>query len=154
MIHKEYLLITILLVILSCKSVDFKQEVIILDNEEYILENGYFEREVLPGSACKTIIKKIGMEYYYDIDSDGTDNELYLITADYGGSGTFYYLVIQEKAYAEYNFKKAIFLGDRVKPKGFEENSISGELEFSYWDRSITEPMSSTPTHMVTVVVK
>src|SRR5690242_6594356 len=63
-----------------------------IDGQNIKLVNGESEVEAAPGSSSKIVTKYFGNEYKGDIDGDGREDVVFLLTQSTGGSGTFYYV--------------------------------------------------------------
>lgn len=91
------------------------------------LTNGKSEIEQAPGSASKIVTNYFGNELQKDLNGDGKDDVIFLLTQTTGGSGVFYYAaaaIITDNGYVG---SEAVLLGDRIAPQSTESgpgNSI------------------------------
>ena len=72
---------------------DYKDTEYVIDGTRIKLENGLAETEAAPGSASKIVTRYFGNELKTDLDGDGSDDVVFLVTQERGGSGTFFYAV-------------------------------------------------------------
>lgn len=124
----------------------FKDATYIIDNKQVTLVDGYAE-EAIPDSSAKVSTRYFGNEVRKDINGDGNDDVVFLLTQSTGGSGTFFYVVAAlGDGKGGYTGSHAYLLGDRIAPQttgmGEEPNSII----VNYADRAEGEPMSARPS--------
>ncbi|AKM84087.1 TPA: hypothetical protein DCZ46_00045 [Candidatus Campbellbacteria bacterium] len=113
----------------------------ILDNEKITLVNGSFESD----SDSKMIVKNFGEPVYGDLNDDGKDDAVLMLTQDSGGSGTFYYVGValnsEDKGFAGTNL---ILLGDRISPQNIEIKN--GIAIANYAERKEGDPFTTSPS--------
>ncbi len=151
-------IIILLVVIVVASSFYFvfskKQSAVVNDykNIEYTfsgqpikLVNGVSEVPVATGSASKIVTKYFGNEVKKDIDGDGREDIVFLMTQNSGGSGTFFYAVGALNKENGYVGTHAVFIGDRIAPQTTE--SGTGKIVvINYADRAPGEPFTANPT--------
>lgn len=125
-------------------------------NAEYIiggtrvqLVDGVSEIQFAPESAEKTITMYFGNEVHTDLNEDGRDDAVFILTQTIGGSGTFYYAAAALNTDRGYIGSEALLLGDRIAPQTTEVSqnpSHKGVVIVNYADRRPEEPMSAEPT--------
>ena len=133
-------------------------------NAEYIiagqrihLANGLAEADTSPGSASRTITRYFGNELKTDLNDDGRDDVVFLVTQQSGGSGTFFYAVAALKTKAGYVGSDGYPLGDRIAP---QMTTVSRNprhtdvIVVNYVDRRPDEPMTAQPTVAKSVYLK
>ncbi len=133
-------------------SADYKDAEYFIEGNRVKLEDGMAETEIAPdstgspqaGSASKTITKYFGNEVRADLDGDGREDVVFLLTEDGGGSGTFYYVVAALNTERGYVGSEAHFLGDRIAPQTTEFRD--GVLIVNYAERKPDEPMTALPS--------
>jgi len=125
-------------------AVDPQNATYIIEGEEITLINGKAEKEIVPGSASKTITQYFGNEAKADFNSDDIEDVAFLLTQDSGGSGTFYYVAVALSSKNGYNGTNAILLGDRIAPQTTEFRN--GEIIVNYADRKPGESMVTSPS--------
>lgn len=115
-----------------------------IEGESIALVDGYFEKEIAPDSASKTIVQYFGNEAIGDISGDGIPDVVFLLTRTDGGSGTFYYAVAGIRTGDTYTGTNAVLLGDRIAPQSTEINK--GVAVVNYAVRSDGEAFSDQPS--------
>lgn len=134
-------------------------------NAEYLIEgkrvqlvDGMAEEEAAPGSASKIITRYFGNEVYDDLNDDGRQDIVFLLTQETGGSGTFYYVVAAlntERGYV--GSADAYFLGDRIAPQSshLSDNPKHKHVIVINWaERAAGEPMTAKPSEGKSVWLK
>jgi heat shock protein HslJ len=89
-----------------------------LSGRTVTLASGYAEAPVAPGSASKEIFRVFGEPTIVDLEGDGDNDAIFMLTQDAGGSGTFFYVVAAVNDAGTYVGTNALFLGDRIAPQG------------------------------------
>lgn len=98
-----------------------------------------------------------GNEYKTDLNNDGREDVVSLITQDPGGSGIFYYVVAAIKTDGGYIGSDGYFLGDRIAPQTIEISKNprhKNVIVVNYADRSAGEPMTTQPTISKSIYLK
>lgn len=72
---------------------DFRDITFWVSGEPVTLVNGVAQAQTALGGASITTIRYFGNEVTHDIDGDGVEDVVFLITQETGGSGTFFYVV-------------------------------------------------------------
>lgn len=128
-----------------------------IDGKQITLKDGVAETEVAPGSASKLITRYFGDELKTDLNGDGVDDVVFLLTQDEGGSGTFFYVVAALSTDHGYVGSDGYFLGDRIAPQNINLSpnpNQQGVIVVNYADRATNEPMSATPSIGKSVYLK
>jgi len=136
---------------------DYKNISYTIDGEKVDLMNGVAETEAAPGSASKTVTRYFGNVLHTDLDSDGQEDVVFLLTQETGGSGTFFYVVAARKTAQGYEGSDGYFLGDRIAPQTIEESQDpdhANVIVVNYADRNADEPMTATPSVGKSVYLK
>lgn len=89
----------------------------IINGEKIALKNGVSEQEPIPGSSSKIVTRYFGNEVRHDLDDDGREDIVFLLTQETGGTGVFYYVVAALNRSTGYVGSEAFFLGDRIAPQ-------------------------------------
>ena len=114
------------------------------DGEAVTLSNGKSEEAVAPGSALVEETLLLDKFAYGDINADGKEDTVLLLTRYGAGSGVFIYLAGFVSGPVTYRGTEAIFIGDRVTP---ESISINGStVTVKYLDRKSDEAFAAEPT--------
>ena len=133
-------------------------------NAEYVIEgqriklaDGLAEAESSPGSASRIVTRYFGNELKTDLNDDGREDVVFLLTQQRGGSGTFFYAVAALKTEAGYLGSDGYLLGDRIAP---QTTAVSRNprhenvIVVHYSDRRPDEPMTSQPSVGKSVYLK
>ncbi len=103
--------------------------------------------EVAPGS--NTITRYFGNELKTDLNDDGREDAVFLVTQETGGSGVFFYVVAALNTEKGYVGSDGFFLGDRVAPQTTELSKNprhKNVIVVNYADRSPQEPFTTKPS--------
>jgi hypothetical protein len=120
-----------------------------IEGQTVQLVNGVAETEAAPGSASRTVTRYFGNDLSTDLDGDGQEDIVFLVTQETGGSGTFFYVVAARKTAEGYEGSDGYFLGDRIAPQTIEESrepGHAGVIVVNYADRAADEPMTAAPS--------
>lgn len=125
-----------------------------IDGQKVILKNGISEVEAAPGSASKIITKYFGNDLKHDINDDGTDDDIFFVTQETGGSGVFYYLVALVSTPSGMVGSDGVLLGDRISPQtinideGETTNGTNRQnvIVVNYADRAAGESFDIKPS--------
>lgn len=118
-----------------------------IDGQNYILVNGKYDKQVVPGSASVTSILIFGIPVEKDLNNDGTRDYAMFIRKSDGGSGIFYYITAAIKdpnANNDVSGTNSILLGDRIAPQTISVQD--GIITANYADRAPGESMVSNPS--------
>ncbi len=125
---------------------DSRNGTYIIDGRAITLKNGYSE-EQSPNSAAKIITRYFGNEVVGDFNKDGLGDTAFLITTDNGGSGLFYYAVVNLGAAGGFTSIDAAFIGDRISPqRTYLSPNDSSHFVVAYADRLPGQAMTDYPT--------
>ncbi len=131
---------------------DYQNLTFDLDGSKVKLVDGKASIESAPGSSEKTLISFFGNQTFGDLNEDGKNDVVFLITQSGTGSGTFFYVVAALQTPNGYIGTNAVFLGDRIAP---QSTSIEeGRVVVNYSDRLPTEPFTTLPSVAVTKYLK
>jgi hypothetical protein len=123
---------------------DFKEVTFTLEGEPVTLLTGVGMLPIAGEAAVRTV-RYFGNEFAHDIDGDGDTDMVFLVTADAGGSGTFYYVVGAVQEVDGYRGTAAMFLGDRIAPQSTSAG-VGSVVVVNYADRAPGEPMTTAPS--------
>lgn len=136
---------------------DYKNAEYIIDGQHVKLENGVAESEAAPGSASKIITRYFGNELKIDLNGDGRNDVVFILTQERAGSGVFFYVVAALNIGHGYVGSEGYFLGDRIAPQGIDlsqKDSQKFVVAVNYADRIAGEPMTTSPSEGRSVYLK
>jgi hypothetical protein len=110
-----------------------------------LLVNGVSEQEAAPGSASKITTRYFGNEALIDLNGDGREDVVSLLTQETGGSGVFYYVVAALNTEHGYKGSEGFFLGDRIAPQTTERGE-NGTVIVNYAERKTGESFAVPPS--------
>jgi len=126
-------------------SKSFKDAEYRIAGKNVVLKNGVSEVEAAPGSASKVVTQYFGNELYKDLNEDGKEDVVFLLTQTTGGTGTFYYVVAALATDDGYLGSEGVFLGDRIAPQA-TQSGPGKSVVVTYADRAAGESFSATPS--------
>ncbi len=121
-----------------------KNNTYLIEGVSVTLKDGISQEETLPGSASLVSTGYFGNEVFTDLNADGVDDIVFLLTQETGGSGLFFYVVAAVSSENGYVGSSAYFLGDRIAPQTTEY--INNEVVINYADRALGESFSVAPS--------
>lgn len=117
----------------------------IIDGERFTLVDGEVKKEITSGSASKISVKVFdSWSTEGDVNGDGREDLLVLLTYNGGGGGTFYYVAIAINSDEGYSGTNAVLIGDRIAPQTSEIRDR--EIIVNYADRKPWESFSNRPS--------
>ncbi len=128
---------------------DYKDATYSINGELVTLVDGVSEMEVAPGSASKITTRYFGNEFATDLNNDGREDIVFLLTQEGGGSGTFFYAVGALNTESGYRGSDGYLLGDRIAPQNTQLSpnpKHKNVVVVNYADREINEPMTTAPS--------
>ncbi|MEK7176845.1 MAG: META domain-containing protein [Patescibacteria group bacterium] len=128
---------------------DHKNAEYMIDGARVKLNGGIAEQETAPGSASKIITRYFGNELVTDLNNDGRDDVVFLLTQETGGSGTFFYAVSALNTEQGYLGSDGYLLGDRIAPQTTELSrnpQHKNVVVINYAGRKAGEPMTTQPS--------
>lgn len=123
---------------------DYKDGLYFISGEPVQLEDGFAALSIAPESSLIRTITYFGNEARGDLDGDGDEDIVFLITDESSGSGTFFYLVGAIKEEGGYRGTHAVLIGDRIAPQTTEYRD--GQIIVNYADRAPGEAMTTAPS--------
>lgn len=121
----------------------------IIDGKSVTLKNGISQTKAIFDSDTKIITKYFGNEVKHDFDGDGSEDYVFIITQETGGSGIFYYVVALLNTAGGPVGSHGVLLGDRIAPQTTsldENNDRINVVVVNYADRNPGEPMTTKPS--------
>ena len=128
-----------------------------IDGQLVTLVNGVATTIIAPDSAGQIVTTYFGNEVLVDLNNDGRQDAVFLVTQSTGGSGLFYYVVAALNTEAGWQGSAGFLLGDRIAPQTTELSqnpSHQNVVVVNYMDRNIDEPMTTEPSVGMSVWLK
>ncbi len=118
------------------------------------LADGVVVDELASLPDVKITTRYFGNELAHDLDNDGREDTVFLVTQDGGGSGTFFYVVAVLNTVNGYVGSDSYLLGDRIAPQPMnidESKTSQGTMRdnvivVNYADRRPEDPMTAAPS--------
>ncbi len=126
---------------------DYKNAEFVIEGQRIKLVDGVAETS--PGSAGRTVTRYFGNELKTDLNNDGRDDVVFLLTQERGGSGTFFYAVAALNTASGYLGSDGYLLGDRIAPEATVISSNprhQNVIVFNFRSRRPDEPMTAPPS--------
>lgn len=127
------------------KALSYKDATYMIDGTPVTLMDGVAEMPAAPGSASKIVTRYFGNELRKDLDGDGREDVVFLLTQQTGGSGTFYYVVAALDTAAGWKGSDGYLLGDRIAPQTTESGE-GKQVIINYADRKQGESFAVRPS--------
>lgn len=129
----------------------------VIDDIAVELVDGVAVTQVAPDSEATATTTYFGNEVLVDLDLDGREDVVFLVTQSRGGSGTFFYVVAALQRDNGWEGSAGYLLGDRIAPQSTELShnpSHENVIVINYAERAEGEPMTSQPSVGVSVWLK
>ncbi len=123
---------------------DYKNAEYVINGKQVRLKDGVSEVSS-PDSASKVITRYFGNEVRKDLNDDGKEDIVFLLTQTTGGSGTFYYVVAALNTESGYSGSEGLLLGDRIAPQTTESGPWKSVI-VNYADRKPTDSFVVQPS--------
>ena len=128
---------------------DYRNAEYVIEGQRITLADGLAEAEASPGSASRIVTRYFGNELKTDLNDDGREDVVFLLTQQRGGSGTFFYAVAALNTAAGYVGSDGYLLGDRIAPHTTvvsRDPRHQNVIVVNYGDRRPDEPMTAQPS--------
>ncbi len=132
-------------VVISKYGVDEKNAAYSIENADVLLVDGLSRVPAAPGSASMVVTKYFGNEVRTDLNGDGRQDVVFLLTQEGGGSGVFYYVAFALNTENGYVGGRTVLLGDRIAPQTTELGK-NGIIIVNYADRKPGESFAVQPS--------
>jgi heat shock protein HslJ len=106
---------------------------------------GVSELEAAPGSGSKIVTRYFGAEARGDLNGDGRQDVVCVLTQETSGTGVFYYVVAALATERGYRGSQGLLLGDRIAPPT-TEIAAGGIVTVSYAVRAPEESFAVAPS--------
>ncbi len=123
----------------------YKDGTYVLGDMLVTLKDGVKETSLGDGSSAMVTTRYFGNELYKDLNGDGREDVVFLVTQEGGGSGTFFYVVAALNTERGYIGSRGVLLGDRIAPQT-TESGPGDQVIVNYADRALDEPMTTRPS--------
>jgi heat shock protein HslJ len=117
----------------------------VIDGRRIELRDGVAEMAAAPGSAATIVTRYFGNETRHDLNGDGREDVVFLLTQETSGTGVFYYVVAALAAERGYIGSHGVLLGDRIAPRATEMGT-GNIVIVSYADRAPEESFATVPS--------
>lgn len=156
---KKYLIVTLLLAViggsvyvfmdkeLAYKDVvgDPKNMTYFFSGKPVSLVNGYAEEQITKDASSKIITRYFGNRIKKDINGDGREDQVFLVTQEGGGTGMFFYVAAVLNTEKGHVGSNAMLIGDRIAPQT-TESGPGKQIIVNYADRMPGEPFTTRPS--------
>lgn len=129
--------------------VDAENAAYVIEGKRINLRDGVAETAGAPGAVSTTVTRYFGNELRVDLNDDGREDVVFILTQETGGSGVFYYAVAGLNTEHGYIGSDGYLLGDRIAPQVIEVSQNPRHrnvVVVSYTDRLPGESMSTEPS--------
>src|SRR5688572_9152098 len=128
---------------------DHKNLAYVIEGQRVELTDGLADAEAAYGSQSRIVTRYFGNELKTDLNGDGREDVVFLLTQERGGSGRFFYAVAALNTEAGYVGSDGYLLGDRIAPQATAVSRNprhKNVIVVSYADRGPNEPMTAPPS--------
>ena len=101
----------------AVRGTEYRNAEYVIEGQRIKLADGGAEAETSPGSASRIVTRYVGNELKTDLNDDGREDVVFLLTQQRGGSGTFFYAVAALNTQTGYLGSDGYLLGDRIAPR-------------------------------------
>jgi heat shock protein HslJ len=117
------------------------------------LVDGVATTPAAPGSAATSVTRYFSNEVWTDLNADGREDVVFLLTQEPGGSGTFYYAVAALDLPGGFAGSEAMLLGDRIAPQATALGP-NGLVVVSYAERAPGDGFATAPSIAKSIRIK
>lgn len=114
-----------------------------IEGRAVVLVDGKSETSI-DGAAAKVVTRAMGQGLRQDLNADGRDDAVFILTQESGGSGTFVYVVAAIASDSGFRGSAGYFLGDRIVTQSLQPG-MRGSIVVTYFDRGAQQPFSDPP---------
>jgi len=116
-----------------------------ISGEPVTLNDGVAEVYTDLGGDSKTTVRYFGNEAAHDVDGDGVEDTVFLVSQETAGSGIFFYAVGALKREGGYIGTHAVYIGDRIAPQSTDSGE-GRQIVVNYADRAPGDPFTTPPS--------
>jgi heat shock protein HslJ len=124
---------------------DPKQGTYTIEGTTVTLKDGVSAVTTADGGGEVVTTKYFGNELVIDLNNDGREDTVFLLTQEGGGSGVFFYLAALLNTETGVRGSRAILLGDRIAPQNIARGQ-NQSVVVNYAERGLDEPMTAAPS--------
>jgi len=117
----------------------------VIDGQPVMLVYGKSEMQLVPGSASRVVTRYFGHELRHDLDGDGVEDLVFLLTRETGGSGVYYYVVAALATLGGPVGSHGLLLGDRIAPQSIAAGS-PGTVAVNFAERAHGDSFTVPPS--------
>jgi heat shock protein HslJ len=131
------------------RSSDPKNATYSIGGESVTLVDGRAEQAAAPGAAAMVVTQYFGNEVRTDLNNDGREDVVFLLTQNTGGTGTFYYAVAALDTENGWMGSEGFYVGDRIAPQTTEISSNPDHRQvvvINYAERAPDQAMTEAPS--------
>lgn len=125
-------------------AVSAKDATYTIGGERVTLRDGYATQKSAVGASATVTTRYFGNEAVGDLNNDGKDDIVFLLTQQNGGTATLYFAAVALASGDGYEGINAVLLGDRIAPQS--TRIVNGVAEVNYVDRKPSEPFTTKPS--------
>jgi heat shock protein HslJ len=132
----------------SKRPADPRNATYLIDGTLVTLVDGAADEPAAARSASRVITRIWDEPVQTDLNGDGVDDAVLILTHSTGGSGTFYYLAAAIASVDGYSGTAGQLLGDRIEPIAIDVRD--GKVSVRFMVRGVGESFTDPPTVMKT----
>jgi len=117
----------------------------VIDGQPVTLVDGMSEAQLVPEAASRVVTRYFGNELRHDLDGDGDEDLVFLLTRETGGSGVYYYVVAALATPGGPVGSHGLLLGDRIAPQSIDAGS-QGTVTVNYAERANGDSFTVPPS--------
>lgn len=99
---------------------DFKEALFLVGGEPVSLTNGVGQVSTTLGGGGMSTVRYFGNEVIQDVDGNGTEDTVFLVTQETADGSTFFYAVAALNEDGRYAGSQAVLLGEDIAPQTTE----------------------------------
>jgi heat shock protein HslJ len=125
-------------------SSDARNTSYIIDGVPVTLVDGISEERENTGASGRTLTRIWGAPTFADLNGDGIEDAVLILTRSTGGSGTFYYVSAAIASPSGQSGTTGLLLGDRIEPKAIDV--ADGKASIRFMTRGPDQSFADVPT--------
>jgi hypothetical protein len=117
----------------------------VIDGQPVVLVEGVSDVQLVPGAASRVVTRYFGNELRHDLDGDGVEDVVFLVTHETGGSGVYFYVVAALSTPGGAVGSHGLLLGDRIAPQSIQPGPPA-QVMVNYAERAPGESFAVPPS--------